>query len=192
MIYGYARVSSFGQALDGNSLEAQEKALREAGAEEIYKDTYTGTKTHRPGLDALIERLKDGDTFIATKLDRVARSMISGYELIDGLLNRGVRVHILNLGMMDNTPTNKMIRNIFLAFAEFERDMIWERTQEGKNIKRASDPGYKEGRRPKEYNGELFDNLFAQVSEGGMSVVEAARCLGVSRSKWYRIQQERI
>ncbi len=134
MKYGYARVSTKGQARDGNSLESQEKALKEAGAEKIYMDAFTGTKAHRPELDKLIKVLSDGDMLIVTKLDRIARSTIQGIELIESLLNKGVVVHVLNIGIMDNTPTGRLIRNIFLAFAEFERDMIVERTQEGKAI----------------------------------------------------------
>lgn len=191
MIYGYARVSSFGQASDGNSLEAQEMSLRSAGAVEIFKDAFTGTKSHRPELDKLLSVLEDGDTLIATKLDRIARSMIHGYELIDGLLQRGVKVYILNLGVMDNTPASKLTRNIFLAFAEYERDMIFERTQEGKGIKKANDPNYKEGRKPVEYDVELFKRLLQDVHSGALSVIDAAERLGVSRAKWYRIVKER-
>ena len=78
MIYGYARVSTKGQAKDGNSLEAQERALKEAGANEIYIDAFTGTKTDRPEFDKLMERIEEGDTLIVTKLDRFARSMMQG------------------------------------------------------------------------------------------------------------------
>ena len=149
MIYGYARVSTKGQAKDGNSLESQEQQLREAGATEICSDSFTGTKMERPELDKLLEKLKNGDTLIVTKLDRIARSMTQGSELVTELIKKGIRVHILNVGIMDNTPASKLIRNIFFAFAEFERDMIVERTQEGKAIARTKS-GFKEGR-PKRY-----------------------------------------
>ena len=82
MIYGYARVSTKGQAKDGNSLEAQENALRSAGAIEIYSDAFTGTKSHRPELDKLMVVMKSGDTLVVTKLDRIARSATQGIELI--------------------------------------------------------------------------------------------------------------
>ena len=88
MIYGYARVSTKGQAKDGNSLEAQEKALRDAGAMEIYTDAFTGTKTHRPELDKLLSVMVDGDTMVVTKLDRIARSVSQGSDLIQKLLNK--------------------------------------------------------------------------------------------------------
>lgn len=134
MVYGYARVSTKGQAKDGNSLEAQEVALRAAGATEIYADAFTGTKAHRRELDKLMKVMQSGDTMVVTKLDRIAWSATQGIELIQGLLDKSIIVHVLNMGLMDNTPTGKLIRNIMLAFAEFERDMIVERTSEGKRL----------------------------------------------------------
>lgn len=152
MIYGYARVSTNGQEKNGNSLEAQEATLIEAGATKIYKDTFTGTKSNRPQLNILLKELEPGDTLIFTKLDRVARSITQGSKLINELLEKGIKVNILNLGIMDNSASSKLIRSIFLAFSEFERDMIVERTQEGKAIARTK-AGFKEGR-PKEYTPE--------------------------------------
>ena len=121
MIYGYARVSTNGQAKDGNSLEAQIKTLQENGAAKIYQDRFTGTKLHRPQLDKLLNQLNPGDTLIVTKLDRIARSAVQGTQLISELLDRGVKVNVLNMGVMDNSPNGKLIRTIFFAFAEFER-----------------------------------------------------------------------
>lgn len=145
MVYGYCRVSTKGQAKDGNSIEAQEAAVREAGAEEIYADAFTGTKKHRPQLDKLLKVIQNGDKVVVTKLDRIARSATQGIALIDMMLDKGVTVHILNMGIMDNTPTGRLIRTIMLAFAEFERDMIVERTQEGKAIAKQKED-FKEGR----------------------------------------------
>ena len=102
MIYGYARVSTKGQAKDGNSLEAQEKALRESGANEIYVDAFTGTKTDRPEFDKLIDKIQKGDTLIVTKLDRFARSMTQGSELVSNLIEKGIKVYILNIGVINN------------------------------------------------------------------------------------------
>lgn len=148
VIYGYARVSTKGQAKDGNSLPAQEKALKAAGAEEIYKDAYTGSTTERPALKELLGALKSGDTLVVTKLDRIARSVQDGIKLIDSLLEKNIAVNVLNMGRLDNTPTGKLIRNVMLAFAEFERSMIMERTREGKEIARTRQ-GFREGRKPK-------------------------------------------
>lgn len=190
MTYGYARVSSAGQAIDGNSLESQEETLRAAGATEIFKDVYTGTKAHRPELDKLMAEMQSGDTLVVAKLDRLARSARGGIEIIDSLLERGISVNILNMGVMNNTPTGKLIRTVMLAFAEFERDMIVERTREGKEIARQN-PNYREGRKPVQYNRDLFDILYEQVDKGLTTVTDAAAQLGVSRPKWYRIVQER-
>lgn len=99
MIYGYARVSTRGQAKDGNSLEAQENALRSAGATEIYADAFTGTKAHRPELDKLMDKTQSGDTMVVTKLDRIARSATQGIELVQKLLDRDITVHVLNMGL---------------------------------------------------------------------------------------------
>lgn len=171
MVYGYCRVSTQGQAKDGNSLEAQEKLLKENGAQEIYSDAFTGTKAHRPELDKLLDKLQPGDKLVITKLDRIARSASQGTELIQTLLDSGIIVHVLNMGVMDNTPTGKLIRNIILAFAEFERDMIIERTQEGKAIAKKQ-PDFREGR-PRLYSkkqiqhalGLLQDHSYKQVTE---------------------------
>ena len=171
MVYGYCRVSTQTQAKDGNSLEAQEQLLKENGAEEIYSDAFTGTKAHRPELDKLLAVLQAGDKLVITKLDRIARSASQGIELIQSLLDKGITVHVLNMGLLDNTPTGKLIRNIMLAFAEFERDMIIERTQEGKAIARRQ-PDFREGR-PRLYNRKqiqhaldlLQDHSYRQVTE---------------------------
>lgn len=171
MVYGYSRVSTQMQARDGNSLEAQERLLTENGAEEIYSDAFTGTKAHRPELDRLLDRLQAGDKLVITKLDRIARSASQGIEMIQSLLDRGITVHVLNMGLLDNTPTGKLIRNIMLAFAEFERDMIIERTQEGKAIARRK-PDFREGR-PCLYSRKqiqhalelLKDHSYRQVTE---------------------------
>ncbi len=171
MVYGYCRVSTQGQAKDGNSLEVQEKLLKENGAEEIYSDAFTGTKAHRPELDKLLDKLQPGDKLVITKLDRIARSASQGIELIQTLLDNSITVHVLNMGLMDNTPTGKLIRNIMLAFAEFERDMIIERTQEGKAIAKKQ-PDFREGR-PRLYSkkqiqhalGLLQNHSYKQVTE---------------------------
>lgn len=189
MLYGYARVSTKGQARDGNSLEDQCETLNKTGVHEIYQDVYTGSTNERPELDKLLAKLEAGDTLVVTKLDRISRSTIEGIKLVDSLLDRGVKVHILNMGMMDNTPTGKLIRHIMFAFAEFERDMIVQRTAEGKAVARQRE-GYKEGRPTIEYDKDKFAELYADVRAGALCVNDAAEQLGVSRAKWYRIVKE--
>ncbi len=182
MIYGYARVSTKGQAKDGNSLESQEQQLKEYGAVEIYSDSFTGTKLDRPQLDKLLDKLQDGDTLIVTKLDRIARSMTHGSELVTDLINKGIRVHILNIGIMDNTPSSKLIRNIFFSFAEFERDMIVERTQEGKALAKTK-AGFKEGR-PKKYTEEQLRHAIELLKDH--SYLEVERMTRISKSTLIR------
>jgi DNA invertase Pin-like site-specific DNA recombinase len=186
MIYGYARVSTKGQARDGNSLEYQERILRENGATEIYADSFTGTAMDRPELNKLLSKIQEGDTLIVTKLDRIARSAAHGSEIVSGLLKRGVKVHILNMGVIDSTPVGKLIWQIFFAFAEFERDMIVERTQEGKAIARLN-PEFTEGRPQLEI--PEFPAYMKKVREGKMTKTEAAKALNISRQTWYNMEK---
>lgn len=186
VIYGYARVSTKGQARDGNSLEAQEKALLEAGVAEIYTDVFTGTKTDRPEFDKLIAKIKEGDTLVVTKLDRFARSMSQGSELVSELIDKGIKVYILNIGIMDNTPASKLIRNVFFAFAEFERDMIVERTQEGKTIAKQN-PDFKEGR-PKKYSRKQIEHALELLENHSYKQVEDMT--GISKSTLIRAKKE--
>lgn len=191
MIYGYARVSTKGQAHDGNSLESQIKLLKDNGAEKIYQDSFTGTKTDRPAFTELLNELKAGDTLVVTKLDRFARSMAQGSELVNELIEKGIKVNILNIGVMDNTPSSKLIRNIFFSFAEFERDMIVERTQEGKAIAKQK-KGFREGR-PKKYTDKQLDNALSMLSINGgdRSYNEVAELLGISKSTLIRENNKR-
>jgi DNA invertase Pin-like site-specific DNA recombinase len=187
MIYGYARVSTAGQAKDGNSLEAQEKLLRENGAVKIYRDAFTGTKTDRPALNELMSVLVEGDILIVSKMDRLGRSISKTSELITQLIDKGVTINILNLGVLNNGSMNTLLRNVLLSFAQFERDMIVERTSEGKAIARLK-PDYKEGRPRIELPD--FPNFFEKTKKGEMTVVECCTELGISRSKWYRLVRE--
>lgn len=188
--YGYCRVSTMKQGKDGNSLEAQKELLLSAGADEIFEEKFTGTKIDRPELDKLLEKIQPGDMLIVTKLDRIARSISKGTELIEKLIDMGVTVNILNLGVLDNTPSSRLVRNIFLAFAEFERDMIVERTSEGREIARLKE-GYREGR-PKKFRREqiehalylLNSNSYSRVSDmTGISIATLKRAKRDARAK---------
>lgn len=186
MIYGYARVSTKGQSRDGNGLEVQTKLLREAGAQEIYADSFTGTKRHRPELDKLMEKIQPGDTLVVTKLDRIARSVTHGLEIVRELLAKGVRVDIKNVGVIDDTPMGNFFITVMLAVAELERNQIVERTQEGKAIARQK-PGFREGRPP--VKADKFPIYLEQVREGKLTKTEAALQLGVSRKTWYNLEK---
>lgn len=185
MIYGYARVSTKGQARDGNSLEVQTTLLKEAGAQKVFYDSYTGTTTDRPEFDKLKNVLEKGDKLLVTKLDRFARSASQGSVLIESLIERGVTVHVLNIGVMDNTPTGKLIRNVMFSFAEFERDMIVERTQEGKAI--AREKGVRvDGRPEKEIPLDVLKNFSEKQKEGKLTVNQCCEKLGIGRTTWYK------
>ncbi len=190
MIYGYARVSTKTQARDGNGLEAQEDALRAAGATKVFKDAFTGTTTDRPEFEALMSEIRAGDTMVVTKLDRIARSASEGSKLVQELLGKGISVHVLNMGKMDNTPTGKLICQIMFAFAEFERDMIVERTQEGRAVARRH-PNFREGR-PKKFSRRqiehalelLRDHSYTQVTDlTGISKATLARAKAVRKKE---------
>jgi DNA invertase Pin-like site-specific DNA recombinase len=183
--WGYARVSTSGQATNGNSLDDQCSKLRDAGCDEIVDEAYTGTKMDRPKFTKLLSELEPGDTLVVCKLDRFARTASEGSELVKSLLKRGVNVHILNMGLIENTPTGRLILNVLLSFAEFERDMIVERTSEGKAIARATKPDFKEGRPRREIPSEFF-----RLLDSNVSVTEACKTLGIHKTQWYRWKKE--
>ncbi len=185
MIYGYARVSTKGQEKDGNSLECQEKLLYERGCEKVLKEAFTGTTVDRPVFSELMEILVEGDILIVTKLDRFSRSASDGAKLVQELSSRGVVIEILNMGRVDNTPMGKLMITMLLAFAEFERDMLVERTTEGKSRKRAIDPNYKEGRPSLDIPD--FKKFLKKQKEGLITVNDAIKELGISRSSWYNL-----
>lgn len=186
---GYGRVSTKGQQRDGNSLDDQEKKLREAGAEEVVLEAFTGTTMERPEFTKVLDRLEEGDTLLVTKLDRFARTAGEGSTLVKELIARGVKVHILNMGLIENTPTGRLILNILLSFAEFERDMIVERLNDGKEVAKAKNPDYKEGRKAFEIPAE-FDGCRNRIAAGELTVVDACAELGISRSTWYKWTRE--
>lgn len=190
MIYGYARVSTKGQARDGNSLEDQERQLKEKGCTEIFHDSFTGTKMVRPQFAELMGKLRAGDTLVVTKLDRFARNTAGGIETINMLLERGVSVHILNMGLIDDTPTGKLIVTVLLAFAEFERNMIVERTSAGKAVAKATKPGWREGRKEKEVSKEAVSKFREKIKKGEITVTDCCKELGISRGTWYKKLKE--
>ncbi len=178
MIYGYARVSTKGQAINGNSLEEQRKALLESGCVEIVEEQGTGTTIHRPKFEELLEKLQDGDMLKVTKLDRFARTAADGSKLAKELLERGIGLHILNMGMIDNTPTGRLIANVLFSFAEFERDMIVERTQAGKAIAKTKS-GFREGRPP---ISDMKKKYAVDLIRQGNSYKKVCEMTGLSRS----------
>lgn len=181
MKIGYARVSTVGQ-----DLESQIQALKNEGCEKIYKDKFTGTKTDRPQFNKLLDELKAGDTLVVTKLDRFARTTADGITTVKNLFERGVRVHVLNMGLVEDTPTGRLILNIMLSFAEFERDMIVERTQEGKAIAKQRDD-FREGR-PNKFSKKQIEHALQLLATNSYTQVE--EITGISKSTLIRAKRK--
>ncbi len=188
MIYGYARVSTVAQCRNGNSLEEQTEALMAYGCDKIITEAYTGKTTERPQLNELLQLLCAGDTLVVTKLDRFARTVIEGVLTVRMLFERGVKVHILNIGLIENTLTGNLILTVFLAFAEFERGMIIERTQAGKALARTQ-AGYHEGR-PRKYTPAQINHALELLSSGS-SYRQVEAMTGISKSTLIRARRDK-
>lgn len=183
MVFGYGRVSTINQGKNGNSLQEQENRLREAGAQEIVLDVFTGTKIDRPEFAKLLSRLQSGDKLIVTKLDRFARTAVEGGAIVKELHERGVTIQILNMGIADNTPMGRLMVNTLLAFAEFERDMLVERTQAGKAIARAK--GVRVDGRPKKHSPQQMAHALQLLADGN-SYTQVEAMTGISKSTLIR------
>ena len=176
MIYGYARVSTKGQAKEGNGLESQKKEiLKKYENAKIYEESYTGTKTDRPVFNKVLEQLQEGDTLVVAKLDRLARNTIEGIRIVEDLFAKGVAVHVLNVGLLENTTMGKFFLTTMLAVAEME-----------------SKEGFKEGR-PKAYSKDQLDNALSMLSINGgdKSYKEVERLIGISKSTLIREMRKR-
>ena len=186
MIYGYARVSTATQGRDGNSLEDQVAALEKYGCQEIIQEAFTGKTMERPQFVQLLGRLQEGDTLVVCKLDRFARTAIEGVQTVRDLFERGIRVHILNMGLIEHTLTGNLILTVMLAFAEYERGMIVERTQTGKAVAR-QDPNFKDGR-PKKFTPQQIQ-LALSLLERGKTYRQITEMTGISKSTLIRAKQ---
>jgi len=161
--------------------------LKNEDCEEIFQDKLTGTNKNRPQLQQLLCNVQSGDTLVITKLDRLARSAMDGIKTIKKLFEQGVKVHVLNMGLVEDTPTGRLILNVMLAFAEFERDMIVERTQEGKAIAK-QDPDFREGR-PKVYSNKQIEHAIELKKTQTYRQVEDMT--GISKSTLIRAKHQR-
>jgi DNA invertase Pin-like site-specific DNA recombinase len=180
MKYGYGRVSTLNQ-----DLEAQLQALKKEGCDKYYTDKFTGTKTDRPQFNRLLEVLMEGDTLVVTKLDRFARTTADGINTVKSLFEKGIKVHVLNMGLIEDTPTGRLILSVMLAFAEFERDMIIERTQEGKAIAKQN-PDFREGR-PSKFGKKQIEHAMQLLETKSYKQVE--EITGISKSTLIRAKK---
>jgi len=189
-IIGYCRVSTKGQ-LDGNSIEEQSKQILDRYSNAIIiQESYSAAK-ERKIFNEIIKDLQKNDMLVVTKLDRFCRTTKEGLEYIDDLMARGIKIHILNMGLIEDTAMGRLIITNLLAFAEFERSMIIERTQGGKAIAKTK-PGYKEGR-PKKFNEKQIENALSMLSVNGgsYSYNEVSNLLNISKSTLIRAMRER-
>lgn len=188
MIFGYCRVSTRGQ-LENNSLDQQEQEiLSKYNNAQIYKEQFTGSTTDRPILNKLLNELKKNDVLVVTKLDRLARNTVEGIQIVQSLFDKEVSVHVLNVGLLENTTMGKFFLTTLLAVAEMERSMIIERTQAGKAIAKQRDD-FREGR-PRLYKRKQVDHALDLV-ESGKSYKEVSQICGMSESTLYRGMRER-
>ncbi len=185
MIIGYARVSTIGQNLD-----SQIEQLTEQGAEKIYKEQVTATSTkQRTELKSMIEHVRAGDTVIVTKIDRLARSISDLNKIVTELNSKGVSVKFLKEQMAfeagSNNSLNTLLFNILGSFAQFERDLIVERTSEGRQ--RAKANGKKFGRKPSSTDKDIAKaiELYQKRDENGLSVGDILKMTGVKKSTFY-------
>lgn len=190
MEYGYIRVSSKSQA-ENNSLSEQEQMILEKyPSAEIYREVYTAAKdfNNRMVFNDLINRLTDGDCLIVCKMDRFCRNVREGLDIIEYLMDKGIKIDILNLGVIDNTPVGRLTYTILLSFAEFERNMIVERTRAGRELARQKD-GYTEGR-PKKFSRTQID-LALQLLENH-SYKQVSVMTGISKSTLQREKKKTV
>lgn len=176
MLVGYARVSSVGQ-----SLEVQEDLLRGAGCERVFSEKMSGrSMSDREALQEALEFVREGDTLVITRLDRLARSIMDLRQILDHLSAKGVTFRCLQQGAIDTTRSDgKLLLNILASFAEFEADIRSERQRDG--IQRAKARGVYKGR-PKSIDPAEVRRLKAS----GLGATQIAHELGIGRASVYR------
>lgn len=185
MKIGYARVSTTGQ-----SLEVQLEKLKAYGCEKLYQEKQTGATSEREELKKALEFVREGDVFIITKLDRLARSVADLTQITKTLQKKGVEFVVLDQNIDTSTPTGRLLFHMLGAIGEFERELILERASEG--VSRAKAQGVKFGRKPKLSPTELeqFRVEWNNPPEG-TSKADVAKKWGVSRASGYRISKKK-
>ena len=171
MIVGYARTSTLEQVA---GFEAQDRDLRTAGVERIFQEQVSSVAV-RPQLEAALDFVRDGDVFVVTKLDRLARSVANMLEIVARLERKDVALRVLNLGLDTSTPTGRLMLTVMGGVAEFERSMMLERQREG--IAKAKAEGVYRGRKP---TARAKVDEVRALKLAGRSMREIAEALGIS------------
>ncbi len=182
MLVGYARTSTIDQKA---GLEAQLRDLEQAGCTKTFQEEVSSVSTKRPQLNAALDYVRDGDTLVVTKLDRLARSVADLVAITAGLKVKGVGLRILALQLDTETPTGKLMINLLGSIAEFERELMLERQREG--IAKAKEQGKYQGRAPTARR-KAPDVL--RLKAQGMSPDKIAKELGIGRASVFRILKD--
>lgn len=181
-VVGYARTSTVEQQA---GLAAQERDLGDAGCTKLFSETVSSVANHRPQLEAALDYVREGDTLVVTKLDRLARSVADLVSITSRLNEKGVALRILAMSLDTATPTGKLMINLLGSIAEFERELMLERQREG--IAKAKAEGKYKGRAPTAR--QKSEDVLRMKSEG--KTVEAiVQELNVSRSSVFRILKD--
>jgi DNA invertase Pin-like site-specific DNA recombinase len=178
MLIGYARVSTTDQTLD-----LQKDALEKAGCERVFTDTASGAKSERIGLEEALSHLREGDSLVVWRLDRLGRSLKHLIETITDLNERGIGFKSITEAIDTTTSGGKLIFHIFGALAEFERDIIRERTQAGLTAARARG---RKGGRPKALTGRKIAMARDLYDARKLTIAEICSMLNISRATLYR------
>jgi len=176
-IVGYARVSTTDQ-----SLEIQAEQLAAAGIEKLFQEKISGVKRDRPQLVALLEYVREGDTVVVTKLDRIARSTKDLLDIVESLQRKGCAFRVLNINLDTSTPTGKLMLTMLGAIATFEREMMLERQAEG--IAKAKAAGRYKGRKPTARSQAL---TIRALADQGLTRQAIADKVGVGVASVYRM-----
>lgn len=182
MLIGYARVST-----DEQNLDLQRDALHKANCEQIYTDRVSGTKAERKGLTEALSHLRKGDTLVVWRLDRLGRSLRHLIDTVTDLQERGIGFKSLQESIDTTTSGGKLVFHIFGALAEFEREIIKERTKAGLSAARSRG---KSGGRPKALSDRQVQMLRQLAADKDRSVDEICRTLGIGRTTYYRYVSE--
>jgi DNA invertase Pin-like site-specific DNA recombinase len=178
-VVGYARCSTGDQRA---GLDAQIAELRDAGCTKIFDELISSVDARRPKLEEALAFLREGDVFVVTRPDRLARSTKDLLDIVDGLTKRGVAVRILSMDLNTANATGRLILTILAGIAEFERSLMLERQRHG--IAKAKAQGKYRGRSP---TARIKAKQIFALKEEGIAVAEIVRRLSVSRSSVHRI-----